>query len=128
MRLFIYGSLMRGEPAHHLLGSARPLGPARTAPGHRLVSHAGFPGLVADGPGLGVVVGELYFVNDSKILTILDDYEDVFVLYARRPVMLDDGTDAIAWWLNPPASLTAASLPMASGHPVIADWRLRKRA
>lgn len=118
MRLFIYGSLMRGESAHHLLGPARPLGPARTAPGHRLVLCQGFPGLVADATCADGVEGELYFLNDSKALSALDDYEDAPVLYARAPVALADGTQAIAWWLNAPARDAAKPLG-------VSDWRQR---
>lgn len=118
MRLFIYGSLMRGEPAHHLLGPARPLGSASTAPGHRLVVFEGFPGLVADAHCAEGVLGELYFLNDSKTLAALDAYEDAPEFYARAPVALDDGSTAIAWWLNPPASNEATPLGAR-------DWRAR---
>lgn len=125
MRLFVYGSLMRGEPAHHLLGSARLLGGVCTAAGHRLVVYAGFPGLVVDPAQAGCVAGECYQLDAAAApatLATLDAYEDAPILYARAEIELADGSRALAWLLNPPALEQAQAFTPAGP---IADWRRR---
>lgn len=113
-RLFVYGTLMRGEVNEAHLGDARCLGPAFTAPAYMLVWHGPYPALV-EAPASGRVRGELYEVSPAR-LAALDAFEDVPTLYHRRPVVLADGTRATAYVL-PPARARGGVIP--SG-----DWRL----
>lgn len=115
-RIFVYGTLLRGEDNHHFLRSASYLGSARTAPRFQLFDVGPYPALV-DG-GAMAVVGELYEV-DVETLAALDDLEDHPEVYRRTEISLDDGTVAQAYLL------VGAS---AEGLAVIAsgDWRQRR--
>lgn len=94
--LFVYGTLMRGEPAHGLLAGSPFLGAARTEPGHALVDLGAYPGLVREGSGQ--VSGECYAVTTAD-LERLDAYEDVPSEYVRGSVRLEDGREAQAYLL-----------------------------
>lgn len=72
-RLFVYGSLKRGERHHGELAGARFLGPAETLPGYTLVSLGQYSALVAE-PGAGSVAGELYELPEARFLA-LDELE-----------------------------------------------------
>ena len=117
-RVFVYGTLLSGEPNHRVLTGARFLGPARTVPAFELASLGPYPALV---PGGDVaVVGELYEVDDAG-LARLDWLEGYPELYDRQEIALTDGTRAIAY-LQRPAQ--AEGLPrIGSG-----DWREARRA
>ena len=90
-RLFIYGTLKRGEcRAHHMLGQ-RYVGEARTAPRYRMVHCGSYPGLVDVGEERGrAIEGELWQV-DAEGLKRLDIVEGtVEHLFERRAVALAD--------------------------------------
>lgn len=119
VRVFVYGSLLSGEPNHRLLAEARRIGPARTAPYFRLVDLGGFPAMVHD--GAGHVVGELYEV-DRSTLAALDRLEGCPRFYERTVIALADGTEAEAYLLRPEQVRGRTAIP--SG-----DWRgWRRRA
>jgi gamma-glutamylcyclotransferase (GGCT)/AIG2-like uncharacterized protein YtfP len=80
-RVFVYGTLLRGEVNHHLLEGARCCGPHRTEPRFTLFALGAYPGVV-DG-GNTAVVGEVYVVNEIQLLR-LDRLEDYPRLYDRR--------------------------------------------
>lgn len=115
VRLFIYGTLRRGEAAHGLLGDARFVGEALTAPAYALFAFPDWPALVPGGDG--AVAGEVYEV-DAETLAALDAYEDCPDLYVRRPIRLADGSPAEAYLLSP---------AQVAGLPVIpsGDWKRR---
>lgn len=69
--LFIYGTLMPGLRLAHEMQGAEALGPAQV-PG-RLVDVGRYPGLVH---GAGVVLGELYRVDEARLIR-LDQVEDM---------------------------------------------------
>jgi gamma-glutamylcyclotransferase (GGCT)/AIG2-like uncharacterized protein YtfP len=114
-RLFVYGSLLRGEPAHARLARARFEGEVATAPGFELVDLGEYPGLLPGGAGR--VHGEVYAVPDA-LLPELDLYEDHPDLFVRTEIALADGSRAEAY-------LAAARL--AAGRPRIASgaWKSR---
>ena len=116
-RVFVYGTLLRGEGNHQYLRTARLVGEARTSPAFRLHDLGAFPGLVAGGEH--VVAGEVYEVDDAT-LAALDQLEDHPEFYRRTGVVLDDGTAAVTYLLAP---------DQVEGHPVIASgsWRARGR-
>lgn len=111
--LFVYGTLMRGESAHALLGpTARFIAEAQTEPRFTLLDMGEYPALVEG--GTTAVRGELYEI-DAALLESLDRYEDVPELYERRSIIMG-GRDALAYVLHP---------ELARGVGVIAsgDWR-----
>ena len=93
VRLFVYGSLRRGEVHHALLRGAEPLGAIETAPHYRLVESAGYLALV---PGGEPIPGELYAVAPQE-MPGLDAFEGSG--YRRAPVRLADGSAAEAYFL-----------------------------
>jgi gamma-glutamylcyclotransferase (GGCT)/AIG2-like uncharacterized protein YtfP len=117
MKVFVYGTLMRGEPAHALLGDARFVGAARTEPRYALVLLDGYPGLVEGGDT--AIAGELYELTDGDeaLLRELDRYEDAPELYTR---MLQRFGEHEAWVYLLRPELAAGRPSIASG-----DWRKR---
>jgi gamma-glutamylaminecyclotransferase len=113
--LFVYGTLMRGEGAHALLGpSARFIAEAHTEPCFTLVDMGEYPALVEG--GTTAVCGELYEI-DAALLPALDRYEDAPEMYERRFLDVGGGT-AIAYLLRSELAVGVGSI--ASG-----DWRRR---
>ncbi|XP_014613991.1 PREDICTED: putative gamma-glutamylcyclotransferase CG2811 isoform X1 [Polistes canadensis] len=88
-RIFVYGTLKRGEPNHKLIqdktnGYAKFLGIAKTTSSYPLIiaTKYNIPFLLKK-PGVGHhVIGEIYDV-DSKMLTKLDELEEHPNFYER---------------------------------------------
>jgi gamma-glutamylaminecyclotransferase len=80
VKLFVYGTLRRGQPGHALLRGAPLLGSARTAAAFTLIDMGEYPALLEGGHS--AIIGELYEV-DAALLVELDVYEDVPDLYLR---------------------------------------------
>jgi gamma-glutamylcyclotransferase (GGCT)/AIG2-like uncharacterized protein YtfP len=80
MRLFVYGTLRRGQVGHALLRGAKLLGEAKTEAEFTLLDMGEWPAVVEG--GRTAVAGELYEV-DEALLSELDRYEDVPELYLR---------------------------------------------
>jgi gamma-glutamylcyclotransferase (GGCT)/AIG2-like uncharacterized protein YtfP len=80
-RVFVYGTLMRGEVNHGLLAGAALLGPHRTAPCFGLLRVGAYPGAVRG--GRGAIRGEVYRI-DSAGLRRLDHLEEYPKLYDRQ--------------------------------------------
>ncbi|KAL6115226.1 ggact [Pungitius sinensis] len=94
-RVFVYGTLKKGQPNYHRLfestnGKAEFLASARTSQKYPLViaSEHNIPFLL-NIPGQGHRVhGEIYEVDD-KMLGFLDDFESVPTMYQRTLVTLE---------------------------------------
>ena len=116
-RVFVYGTLLSGEPNHPLLAAAELIGEARTEPTFDLVSLGTFPAMVSG--GRTAIVGEIYWI-DSATLAALDRLEGHPSFYRRRPVRLDDGEEVLTYLLTP---------GQARGRPRITsgDWRCAPR-
>ena len=113
--LFVYGTLLSGEPAHHLLGDARLVhAEAYTTPTYELVDLGGYPGMVE--PGATRIRGEVYSVA-AAIFAVLDDYEDAHDEYDRRVIVLAGGHEALTYIYRG----EQAGTPIPSG-----DWRARE--
>jgi gamma-glutamylaminecyclotransferase len=113
--LFVYGTLMRGEGAHALLGpTARFVAEAHTEPCFTLVDMGEYPALVEG--GTTAVRGELYEI-DAALLPVLDRYEDVPEMYERRTIAVQ-GQIAIAYVLR-------SELGTCLGAIVSGSWRAR---
>ena len=119
--LFVYGSLMRGEANHHLLGVGAGGafgGEARTAPRFALVDLGPYPGMIAG--GRRSVAGELYQVT-AAVLAGLDDFEGHPAYFRRTPIRLADGRAAEAYLLAPDAARGRPRFPPELGGAV--RWR-----
>lgn len=107
--LFVYGTLMRGLPLHHLLDGRCQFVGRGTVKG-RLLDLGRYPGAVPD--EAGTVHGEIYRLFAPSLLATLDQEEEYRPeapersLYLRRPaaVRLADGREARAWiyWYQGP--------------------------
>ncbi|WP_296805229.1 gamma-glutamylcyclotransferase family protein [Thiocapsa sp.] len=80
-RVFVYGTLLRGEVNHHLLAQAEYLGSHRTEACFSLYLLRAYPGAVRG--GATAIRGEVYGV-DRAGLCRLDRLEDYPALYDRR--------------------------------------------
>jgi gamma-glutamylaminecyclotransferase len=79
-RVFVYGTLRRGEVNHHLLAGAKYLGNHRTEPRFTMYDLGAYPGLGRGGSTM--VAGEVYQVSEA-VLCRLDRLEDYPRLYDR---------------------------------------------
>lgn len=113
-RVFVYGTLRKGEANHRLLVGSKFVGPAATRPEFKLLDVGPYPLLVA---GEKTVVGEVYEV-DARTLVRLDVLEGHPSYYRRTPVILADGTEAQAYVFARTEGVVAPEI--TSG-----DWVLR---
>lgn len=112
-RLFVYGTLLRGERAHDLMTDGVFVESATTEPRFTLVDLGEYPALVDF--GTSAVHGEVYLVNTS-ILMRLDTYEGDE--YVRQSVKLQNTKAASAYiW-------TASRFDRYPAIPS-GDWRKR---
>jgi gamma-glutamylaminecyclotransferase len=109
--LFVYGSLLAGQPAHGLLAGARFAGRAQTPPCYTLLDGGDFPALVLG--GTSAVEGELYEVGDAETWARLDDYEGHPGSFQRTVIALAGGTRVQCYLLD--ASQAAGWAPIPSG-------------
>ena len=114
-RLFVYGTLLPGEADASLLEGATHLGPARTQPKYHLIE-LGPNAALLEG-GLVSVVGELYEVS-PQILAACDLKREHPVLYLRKRVELEDGSEAYAYFLR--SEQTVGRRRLKGG-----DWKSR---
>lgn len=82
-RVFVYGTLRRGEANHYRLAGAERLGEHRTEPCFSLYDLGAYPGLTRG--GATAIVGEVYRL-DAAALRQLDRLEDYPRLYTRVPI------------------------------------------
>lgn len=116
-RVFVYGTLLAGEPNHPVLAGARHVANARTQPAFELRDLGPFPGLVSG--GAHAVAGEVYEVDEAT-LAALDRLEGHPRFYRRTRIALDDGTKVETYLLSP---------EQVEGRPVIpsGNWRSRRK-
>lgn len=94
--LFVYGSLMRDQPAASILRSCECLGSA-SVKGFALFDLGEYPGIF---PAGDEVRGELFRVNDPALTLVrLDEYEDVPALYVREMADVECGGDTFRAWV-----------------------------
>lgn len=104
-RLFVYGTLRTGQPAHGLLAANITRSEPATARGELYALPMGYPGMV---PGFGVVVGDVVWLTDTPAtLGRLDHYEGDEYTRTVYPVALQSGQDTTAWcyMLTEPAAM-----------------------
>jgi len=96
-RIFVYGTLLAGEPNHRLLTKSELVGPARTKGVFGMLDLGGYPGAVVGTETK--IVGEVYLVDDDTLFQ-LDRLEGHPRLYRRTPIELEDGGEAEMYILN----------------------------
>lgn len=116
--LFVYGTLLRGEGAHHMLSTAHFVGEALTQPAYELFDLGAYPALVRG--GATEVHGELYEAP-AALLAELDAFEGHPTLFHRAHVRLVGHAHVHAYFLQP--MQVAGSARIASGR-----WRARATA
>lgn len=97
-KMFVYGTLMSGQPRNSVLAGCYYLGPKKTWPAyslHELVG-ADFPALCED--GVAAVLGELWLVS-AYVVEALDRIEGHPNFYKRSQIRLSDDTQAEAYLL-----------------------------
>jgi gamma-glutamylcyclotransferase (GGCT)/AIG2-like uncharacterized protein YtfP len=99
-RLFVYDTMLPGEPEAALLEGAVSLGPARTVARYPLLD-LGAAAALLESTALEVapVVGELYEVT-APILARCDVRREHPTLFVRQELDLEDGTRAFAYFLR----------------------------
>lgn len=113
IRLFVYGTLMRGQPAHRLMRGARLIGRAATRRGFALHDLGPYPAAVR--AGRGRIRGELYAMP-AAMLRRLDAYENCPAEYRRAIIATALGAAWIYVYPRRPRR----------GHVLIhGDWRRR---
>jgi gamma-glutamylcyclotransferase (GGCT)/AIG2-like uncharacterized protein YtfP len=84
MRVFVYGTLMRGGNNHALLRDQQYIGDYRTPPKYSMYDLGVYPAVLDADNGVSIK-GEIWQVT-AKTLPILDALEDVPKLYYRRGI------------------------------------------
>ncbi len=114
-RVFVYGTLLRGEPNHGFLARAEWVGVARTRAEFELVDLGYFPAMIPHGET--AISGEVYS-TDEATLRRLDRLEGHPEFYTRTRIQLADGNAAEAYLLR--EDQVQGGRPIVSG-----DWRVR---
>lgn len=104
MRVFVYGSLMRGGQYHPLLEGARFVAVWRTPPAWEVWDLDGYPALTPGGSH--VIEGEVYEIDDA-LLARLDELEEVPELYQRAELDTPHGRAFVYVVHAPPADRRA---------------------
>ena len=113
--IFLYGTLMRGEPAHHLLEDRVTFVEDATVAG-TLISLGQYPGLLA---GRGRVRGEVWRLQAPEVLRTLDEYEGYNFQRRATIATLASGRRVRAWlyrYRGPHTRAVKAVIPDG-------DWR-----
>jgi gamma-glutamylaminecyclotransferase len=126
-KVFVYGTLLAGEPNSRLLARSQRLGDARTGEGFALFDLGAFPGMVRARAGVGSVIGELYEVDDET-LEALDRLEGHPSFYRRTAITLAPPRDAEPVWtylLRPEQVAGRKQIPSGSWRAHRAEERRR---
>jgi gamma-glutamylcyclotransferase (GGCT)/AIG2-like uncharacterized protein YtfP len=114
-RLFVYDTILAGEPDHALLRGAELVAITKTEAAFHLVDLGAYGALVPDGNV--AVLGELYLVDRATCIAI-DVRREVPILFQRCTLRLDDGSVVESHVLSP--DQVRGRRRIASG-----DWRKR---
>ena len=104
IKVFVYGTLRRGELRNRVLQSSEFLGDTKTAPIFTMLHLGAYPGVIKRGET--PIIGELYSIDEST-LRDLDRIEGHPTFYKREVVGLDNGESAWMYLLAPTYSATA---------------------
>jgi len=112
--VFVYGTLMRGERAEHLMADGEFAG-EYVLSGYALYDLGRYPGILAKAGA--EVAGEVYYVSDA-MLEAMDEYEDEGTLYHRRKVKVKGENGLLEVWVYVYAHAHTVSKP-----PMGRSWR-----
>lgn len=114
MRIFVYGTLLKGEANHDLLQGVKYLYTASTEPAFRLLNMGSFPAMTEGGESS--VTGEVYEVP-MEVLRDLDRLEGHPDWYERKQIRLTNG-ELVQAYIMP--------INQALGRPEIGsgNWRM----
>lgn len=90
MKLFVYGSLRKGECNHYILKGQKFLGAVKTSPLYTMVSFGLYPGLGFAGSGTTSIVGEVYEVTEAVAKRI--EKIELGAGYLAEEIQLEDGS------------------------------------
>lgn len=96
MKVFVYGTLKKGQRAHRMLSKSPFLGEVRTHSRYHLYSYGWYPGMLEGSPKGNGVLGELYEVDDATMAK-LDRYEGDPELFERTLIDLETGDTAFGY-------------------------------
>ena len=117
--LFVYGTLLSGEPNHYLLSDAEFICKSQTKPDYLLLDINGhFPAMVSGGST--AVKGEDYKIN-KRTLSKIDRLENHPDFYKRVEINLQNGMMVKTYLLD--LNKTGSYSRIDSG-----DWRVWNRA
>jgi gamma-glutamylcyclotransferase (GGCT)/AIG2-like uncharacterized protein YtfP len=85
IRVFVYGTLKRGEANHGVLEGSEFLGECAVGTGYKMVDLGWYPGVIRGVKGAGEVYGEVYLV-DEPTLHSLDAIEGHPNYYTRYKI------------------------------------------
>ncbi|HZO92464.1 MAG TPA: gamma-glutamylcyclotransferase [Candidatus Baltobacteraceae bacterium] len=113
MLFFICGSVLRGQPDHDNIGSARFVREAKTKPIYRLHSvRDQHPGIYEVGEGGVAIAGEVYDLTPEEHAHLLStEPPDLY----EAPIQLDDGSTANAM-IYPRALIEERGYPDISSY------------
>jgi gamma-glutamylaminecyclotransferase len=110
-RVFVYGTLMKGEHHHEVLKEASFVGLSETEPRFELVQIEYYPALLSGGTTR--IIGEIYEVDDAT-LAKLDELEEVPGYFVRELMKLADGSEAHVYLM--PRERAEGAEPIPSGY------------
>jgi len=110
MRVFVYGTLKRGQRNYHMMRDADFLGRHRTDPCFTMFDFGGYPAVSR--VGRRRIGGEVFAV-DADCLRRLDDFECRYGPYRRIEIPTGYGA---AW-------IYVVGADLCRGKPRIAGWR-----
>lgn len=121
-KVFVYGTLKKGRGNDRLLNGAKFLGNARTTSGAYTMYQGGYPMVLAD--GLFHISGELYEVDNPKILESLDRLEGHPDFFHRHSVSVSDvhGQDHDAFMYVVPPRFVTGRNPVQPDHSNTCEW------
>lgn len=114
LRVFVYGTLRRGESNYHWMKGTRWLGRHVTEPGFTMLHLGGYPGVVPG--GRSAITGEVFALKKRDLLR-LDRLEDFPRLYRREEIDTPFGSAWMYLMVQPPR------YPRVIGH---GDWCRRR--
>ena len=117
IKIFVYGTLLKGEHNHYLMKNSELLFYGKTKKQYTLYCMESFPGMVEGGNDS--VSGEVYAVNPEN-LKKLDELEGHPDWYLRKKIQLENGEEVETYVL--PESIAIAE----KGVKIAGDWRKTK--
>ena len=97
IKLFVYGSLMKGFFNHHYLKNALFLKVDRAKPLYSLYNLGEYPGLLNEGDM--AVEGEVYLIDEATLRWV-DTLEDYPRMYTREDIELESGEHALTYFIK----------------------------